>query len=59
LQLIFRKAQFTPLLGIGTIDYELIATSVHMCKLEREEHLLTVFAYFDKDDSCNDITLTN
>jgi calcium-dependent protein kinase len=33
----------------GTIDYdEFIAATVHM---EREEHLLAAFAYFDKDGS--------
>ncbi|CAL4886175.1 unnamed protein product [Urochloa decumbens] len=36
----------------GTIDYdEFIAATVHMSKLEREEHLLAAFAYFDKDGS--------
>lgn len=36
----------------GTIDYdEFIAATVHMNKLEREEHLLAAFAYFDKDGS--------
>uniref|UniRef100_A0A804NVY4 non-specific serine/threonine protein kinase n=1 Tax=Zea mays TaxID=4577 RepID=A0A804NVY4_MAIZE len=36
----------------GSIDYdEFIAATVHMSKLEREEHLLAAFAYFDKDGS--------
>jgi calcium-dependent protein kinase len=36
----------------GTSDYdEFIAATVHMSKLEREEHLLAAFAYFDKDGS--------
>ncbi|KAL6635425.1 hypothetical protein ACP70R_028096 [Stipagrostis hirtigluma subsp. patula] len=36
----------------GTIDYdEFIAATVHMSKLDREEHLLAAFAYFDKDAS--------
>ncbi|WVZ73018.1 hypothetical protein U9M48_021385 [Paspalum notatum var. saurae] len=36
----------------GTIDYdEFIAATVHMSKLDREEHLLAAFAYFDKDGS--------
>ena len=36
----------------GTIDYdEFIAATVHMNKLDREEHLLAAFSYFDKDGS--------
>lgn len=36
----------------GTIDYgEFIAATVHLNKLEREEHLLAAFHYFDKDGS--------
>uniref|UniRef100_A0A803NIR4 non-specific serine/threonine protein kinase n=1 Tax=Cannabis sativa TaxID=3483 RepID=A0A803NIR4_CANSA len=36
----------------GTIDYgEFIAATVHLNKLEREEHLLAAFQYFDKDGS--------
>ncbi|WOK98787.1 calcium-dependent protein kinase 26-like [Canna indica] len=36
----------------GTIDYgEFIAATVHLNKLEREEHLVAAFAYFDKDGS--------
>ena len=36
----------------GTIDYdEFIAATVHLNKLEREEHLLAAFAYFDRDGS--------
>ncbi|KAF9608324.1 hypothetical protein IFM89_009014, partial [Coptis chinensis] len=36
----------------GTIDYEeFIAATVHCSKLEREEHLVAVFAYFDKSGS--------
>jgi calcium-dependent protein kinase len=36
----------------GTIDYgEFIAATVHLNKLEREEHLIAAFRYFDKDDS--------
>lgn len=36
----------------GTIDYgEFIAATVHLNKLEREENLLSAFAYFDKDAS--------
>ncbi|WJX47846.1 Calcium-dependent protein kinase 12 [Trifolium repens] len=35
-----------------TIDYgEFIAATVHLNKLEREENLLSAFAYFDKDAS--------
>lgn len=36
----------------GTIDYgEFIAATVHLNKLEREEHLIAAFRYFDKDGS--------
>lgn len=36
----------------GTIDYgEFIAATMHLNKLEREEHLLAAFQYFDKDGS--------
>jgi len=36
----------------GTIDYgEFIAATVHLNKLEREEHLIAAFQYFDKDGS--------
>ncbi|XP_073312466.1 calcium-dependent protein kinase 26 isoform X2 [Primulina huaijiensis] len=36
----------------GTIDYgEFIAATIHLNKLEREEHLLGAFQYFDKDGS--------
>lgn len=36
----------------GTIDYgEFIAATIHLNKLEREEHLLSAFSYFDKDGS--------
>ncbi|KAJ3672300.1 hypothetical protein LUZ60_007021 [Juncus effusus] len=36
----------------GTIDYrEFIAATVHLNKLEREEHLMRAFSYFDKDGS--------
>ncbi|KAK9135616.1 hypothetical protein Syun_014946 [Stephania yunnanensis] len=36
----------------GTIDYgEFIAATVHINKLEREEHLVAAFSYFDKDGS--------
>ncbi|KAG6484626.1 calcium-dependent protein kinase 26-like [Zingiber officinale] len=36
----------------GTIDYgEFIAATIHLNKLEREEHLLVAFSYFDKDGS--------
>ncbi|XP_037450332.1 calcium-dependent protein kinase 26-like [Triticum dicoccoides] len=36
----------------GTIDYdEFIAATVHMNKLDREEHLMAAFSYFDKDGS--------
>ncbi|EPS61686.1 calcium dependent protein kinase 5, partial [Genlisea aurea] len=36
----------------GTIDYgEFIAATIHLNKLEREEHLLAAFHYFDKDGS--------
>ncbi|KAG2314715.1 hypothetical protein Bca52824_017837 [Brassica carinata] len=36
----------------GTIDYgEFLAATLHMNKLEREENLVAVFSYFDKDGS--------
>lgn len=36
----------------GTIDYgEFIAATIHLNKLEREEHLVAAFQYFDKDES--------
>ncbi|GJN26623.1 hypothetical protein PR202_gb14569 [Eleusine coracana subsp. coracana] len=36
----------------GTIDYiEFIAATLHLNKLEREEHLVAAFTYFDKDGS--------
>lgn len=36
----------------GTIDYgEFIAATIHLNKLEREEHLVQAFRYFDKDGS--------
>ena len=36
----------------GTIDYgEFVAATIHLNKLEREEHLVAAFQYFDKDGS--------
>lgn len=36
----------------GTIDYgEFVAATIHLNKLEREEHLVAAFQYFDKDAS--------
>ncbi|KMZ75851.1 Calcium dependent protein kinase 6 [Zostera marina] len=36
----------------GTIDYgEFIAATVHLNKLEREDHLIAAFSYFDMDGS--------
>lgn len=36
----------------GTIDYgEFVAATIHLNKLEREEHLVAAFRYFDKDES--------
>ncbi|KAL7231084.1 hypothetical protein ACSBR2_009370 [Camellia fascicularis] len=36
----------------GTIDYgEFLAATVHLNKLEREENLVSAFAFFDKDGS--------
>ncbi|KAL0740882.1 hypothetical protein Bca4012_082395 [Brassica carinata] len=36
----------------GTIDYsQFIAATIHLNKLEHEEHLVAVFQYFDKDGS--------
>jgi calcium-dependent protein kinase len=36
----------------GTIDYgEFVAATLHMNKIEREDHLFAAFNYFDKDGS--------
>lgn len=36
----------------GTIDYkEFIAATLHLNKIEREDHLFAAFSYFDKDES--------
>lgn len=36
----------------GTIDYgEFIAATLHMNKIEKEDHLFAAFSYFDKDGS--------
>ncbi|CAK9160849.1 unnamed protein product [Ilex paraguariensis] len=36
----------------GTIDYgEFIAATLHLNKIEKEDHLLAAFSYFDKDGS--------
>lgn len=38
--------------GNGTIDYiEFITATMHMNKLEKEDHLFKAFEYFDKDNS--------
>ncbi|XVF27867.1 hypothetical protein REPUB_Repub14bG0146200 [Reevesia pubescens] len=38
--------------GNGTIDYiEFIAASMHIYRLEKDEHLYKAFQYFDKDNS--------
>ncbi|GFZ16434.1 calcium-dependent protein kinase 6 [Actinidia rufa] len=38
--------------GNGTIDYiEFITATMHMNRMEREDHLYTAFKYFDKDNS--------
>ncbi|CAK9139092.1 unnamed protein product [Ilex paraguariensis] len=38
--------------GNGTIDYdEFITATMHLNKMDREEHLYTAFQYFDKDNS--------
>eukprot|EP01018_Ginkgo_biloba_P037830 Gb_11259 [translate_table: standard] len=38
--------------GNGTIDYiEFITATMHMNRMEREDHLYTAFQYFDKDRS--------
>ncbi|KAI5058272.1 hypothetical protein GOP47_0026442 [Adiantum capillus-veneris] len=38
--------------GNGTIDYlEFITATVHMNKMDREDHLYSAFQYFDKDNS--------
>lgn len=38
--------------GNGTIDYiEFITATMHMNRMEREDHLFTAFQYFDKDNS--------
>jgi calcium-dependent protein kinase len=36
----------------GTLDYgEFIAATLHLNKVEREDHLFAAFQYFDKDGS--------
>lgn len=36
----------------GTIDYgEFIAATLHLNKIEREDHLFAAFSFFDKDGS--------
>lgn len=36
----------------GTIDYgEFIAATLHLNKIEKEDHLYAAFQYFDKDGS--------
>eukprot|EP00262_Sarcandra_glabra_P017117 TRINITY_DN576_c0_g1_i1.p1 TRINITY_DN576_c0_g1~~TRINITY_DN576_c0_g1_i1.p1 ORF type:complete len:517 (-),score=74.47 TRINITY_DN576_c0_g1_i1:374-1924(-) len=38
--------------GNGTIDYiEFITATMHMNRMEKEDHLFTAFEYFDKDKS--------
>lgn len=38
--------------GNGTIDYiEFITATMHMNRMEKEEHLYTAFEYFDEDKS--------
>ncbi|KAG8039329.1 hypothetical protein GUJ93_ZPchr0039g14211 [Zizania palustris] len=38
--------------GNGLIDYEeFVTATVHMNKMDRENHLYTAFQYFDKDNS--------
>lgn len=38
--------------GNGTIDYlEFITATMHMNRVEKEEHLYKAFEYFDKDRS--------
>jgi calcium-dependent protein kinase len=38
--------------GNGTIDYdEFITATMHMNRMDRDEHLYTAFQYFDKDNS--------
>ncbi|XP_057478166.1 calcium-dependent protein kinase 1-like [Actinidia eriantha] len=38
--------------GNGTIDYiEFITATMHMNRMEREDHLYTAFKYFDEDNS--------
>jgi Ca2+-binding EF-hand superfamily protein len=38
--------------GNGTIDYgEFITATMHMNRMDREEHLYTAFTFFDKDSS--------
>lgn len=48
-------SQWTPQADIdnsGTIDYgEFIAATLHLNKIEREDHLFAAFSYFDKDGS--------
>nr|CAN67710.1 hypothetical protein VITISV_040687 [Vitis vinifera] len=42
----------------GTIDYgEFIAATLHLNKVEREDHLFAAFSYFDKDGTCEEFGL--
>jgi len=38
--------------GDGSIDYlEFISATMHMNRIEREDHLYTAFQFFDNDNS--------
>ncbi|PPS09668.1 hypothetical protein GOBAR_AA10971 [Gossypium barbadense] len=44
--------QFADVDNSGTIDYgEFVAATLHLNKIEKEDHLFAAFSYFDKDGS--------
>jgi calcium-dependent protein kinase len=51
-ELLFSLPQQADVDNSGTIDYgEFIAATLHLNKVEREDHLFAAFQYFDKDGS--------
>lgn len=48
----FLKSKQADADGNGTIDYhEFITATMHLNRMDREEHLYTAFQHFDKDNS--------
>ncbi|KAK7293079.1 hypothetical protein RJT34_15940 [Clitoria ternatea] len=49
---IYDLMQFADVDNSGTIDYgEFVAATLHLNKVDREDHLIAAFAYFDIDGS--------